>query len=111
MKVTLDTDKLYYSIGEVSEMFKVSNSLIRYWESEFRQLKPQKNRRGDRKYISKDIKTLEAIYNAVKVKGYTIEGAKKALNEELQYQKKTDQAIEKLTKVRNGLDKLKKKIE
>lgn len=110
MKVTLDSDKLYYSIGEVADMFNVSNSLVRYWESEFRQLKPQKNHRGDRKYTVKDIKTLEAIYNVVKEKGYTIDGAKKALNTELKKQKKSEQLIVKLVKVRKGLEKMKNKL-
>ena len=56
MKVELDPDKLYYSIGEVAQLFGVSNSLIRFWETEFKQLKPQKNQRGDRKYATKDIR-------------------------------------------------------
>lgn len=61
-------------------MFDVSASLIRYWESEFKQLHPGKNSRGDRKYTKKDIQDLETIYILVKVKGFTIEGAKKALD-------------------------------
>lgn len=71
--------KLYYSIGEVAEMFDVSTSLIRYWESEFPTLKPKKDRRGDRKFQKKDIQTLQGIYQLVRVQGFTLEGAKKAL--------------------------------
>lgn len=108
MKIILDKDKLYYSIGEVSEMFKVSNSLIRYWESEFTKLKPQKNSRGDRKYTEKDIRILESIYVLVKQKGYTIDGAKKALSSEIATSKKADEIIKKLEKIKSSLLKLKK---
>ncbi len=107
MKISLDPDKLYYSIGEVAEIFGVSNSLIRYWETEFSKLKPQKNSRGDRKYAVKDIKTLEGIYILVKEKGYTIEGAKKALKNQLSENKARDLAISKLHKLKNKLVQLK----
>lgn len=71
--------KLYYSISEVSAMFGVSNSTLRYWESEFNNLKPKKNRYGDRAYTKKDITEIERIYFLIKEKGFTIDGAKKEL--------------------------------
>ncbi|HMQ06951.1 MAG TPA: MerR family transcriptional regulator [Saprospiraceae bacterium] len=71
--------KLYYSIGEVSEMFDVSPSLIRYWESEFTHLRPKKNRKGDRQFTKKDIENLRRIYILVKERGFTLEGAKREL--------------------------------
>jgi len=82
--------KLYYSIGEVAEMFDVSTSLIRYWETEFKNLKPQKSKRGDRKFTVKDIKELEKIYTLVKEKGYTLLGAQKELkgNKSFEYKSK-----------------------
>lgn len=79
MKLTQELTKLYYTIGEVSELFGVSASLLRYWESEFSILKPQKNRKGDRRYIKKDIHQIERIYTLVKERGFTLEGAKKEL--------------------------------
>ena len=79
MKLTQELTKLYYTIGEVSELFGVSASLLRYWESEFSILKPQKNRKGDRRYIKKDIQQIERIYTLVKERGFTLEGAKKEL--------------------------------
>ena len=79
MKVTTDLTKLYYSIGEVAEMFNVTTSLIRYWESEFTFLRPKKNRKGDRQFTKKDIEYLEKIYHLVKERGFTLEGAKKEL--------------------------------
>lgn len=79
MKVKRPLTKRYYAIGEVAEMFAVSNSLIRYWESEFTILKPQKNKKGDRRYTIKDIEQLEKIYTLVKERGFTLDGAKKEL--------------------------------
>ncbi len=79
MKIDQELTKLYYSIGEVAEMFGVSNSLIRYWETEFKVLKPSKNKKGDRRFMVKDIRTLEKIYTLVKKRGFTLEGAKKEL--------------------------------
>lgn len=110
MKVQQELTKLYYSISEVAEMFDVSNSLIRYWESEFTQLKPQKNRRGDRKFTSKDIQTLEVIYTLLKEKGYTIEGANKILRTEISKAKQKEDLIKKLENVKSRLVKLKEQI-
>jgi len=73
--------KLYYTISEVADMFEVSTSLLRYWETEFPSLKPKKDRRGDRKFQVKDIKELQQIHHLVKERGFTLEGAKKELKE------------------------------
>jgi DNA-binding transcriptional MerR regulator len=110
LKVQQELTKLYYSISEVADMFDVSNSLIRYWESEFTQLKPQKNRRGDRKFTSKDIQTLEVIYTLLKEKGYTIEGANKILRTEISKAKQKEGLIKMLENVKSGLVKLKDQI-
>jgi DNA-binding transcriptional MerR regulator len=71
--------KLYYSIGEVADMFHVAASVIRYWETEFPVLHPAKNSKGERKFTAKDIEILQQIYHLVKEKGFTIDGAKKEL--------------------------------
>jgi DNA-binding transcriptional MerR regulator len=73
--------KLYYSIGEVSKMFDVNTSLIRFWEKEFSILKPKKNAKGNRLFTQKDVDNLHIIYNLVKERGFTLEGAKKKLKE------------------------------
>ena len=57
-----ETEKLYYTIGEVSDMFAVNSSLIRFWEKEFEVLKPKKNGKGDRLFRPEDIKNLKLIY-------------------------------------------------
>lgn len=74
-------EKLYYTIGEVAEMFSVNASLIRYWEKEFTVLKPKKNKKGNRLFTQKDIDNLHLIYHLVKEKGMTLSGAKLKLKE------------------------------
>jgi DNA-binding transcriptional MerR regulator len=72
-------EKLYYSIGEVSEAFDVNPSLIRFWEKEFEHLTPKKNARGTRKFTARDIDKIELIHYLVKERGFTLEGAKKEI--------------------------------
>ncbi|NNE34869.1 MAG: MerR family transcriptional regulator [Rhodothermales bacterium] len=74
-------EKLYYSIGEVSELMGLEPHVLRYWESEFKALSPKKNRAGRRIYRKSDIKTLERIRYLLKDRKYTIEGARKSLQE------------------------------
>lgn len=76
-----ETEKLYYSISEVSELLDISASTIRFWEKEFDQLKPTKNKKGNRLFTKKDIEHLLSIINLVKEKGYTIQGAKEQLKQ------------------------------
>jgi DNA-binding transcriptional MerR regulator len=76
---TTAIEKLYFSIGEVADMFEVNASLIRFWEKEFPQLQPRKNNRGNRVYSKKDIELFRKIHELVKERGYTLEGAKNAL--------------------------------
>lgn len=71
--------KLYYSIGEVASIFDVNTSLIRFWEKEFSQIQPKKNKKGERLFTVKDIELFNKIYQLVKGEGYTLDGAKKAL--------------------------------
>ncbi len=68
--------KQYYSIGEVAAMFRENQSLIRYWETEFDILQPRKNRKGDRFFRPVDIKNLVLIYDLLRRRKFTIEGAK-----------------------------------
>ena len=71
--------KLYYSIGELSTLFGVNSSLLRFWEKEFQFVISKKNAKGNRLYSVKEIEKINRIYLLVKIEGYTIEGAKKAL--------------------------------
>jgi DNA-binding transcriptional MerR regulator len=73
--------KQYYSISEVATMFRVNQSLLRYWESEFDILQPRKNRKGDRFFRPLDIKNLLLIYDLLRRRKFTIEGAKDYLRQ------------------------------
>ncbi len=73
--------KLYYSISEVSKIADLEQYVLRYWESEFEQLKPQKNRAGNRVYTNKDIKLILHIKKLLREERYTIEGAKQVLKD------------------------------
>ncbi|MEC8367915.1 MAG: MerR family transcriptional regulator [Bacteroidota bacterium] len=99
-------EKLYYSIGEVSKALSVNTSLLRYWENEFDILNPKKTVKGTRKYSSVDIKNLKLIYNLLKVRGFTIEGAK----EKLKTESKKIEIVEKLEKIKSRLEIIEKEL-
>lgn len=71
--------KLYYSIGEVAELLDVNASLLRFWEKEFKFEISKKNAKGNRLFSVKEIEKINRIYHFVKIEGYTLDGAKKAL--------------------------------
>ena len=73
--------KLYYSISEVAKITGLEQYVLRYWETEFEQLNPAKNRAGNRIYTNKDIKLILYIKTLLRDEKYTIEGAKKVLEE------------------------------
>jgi DNA-binding transcriptional MerR regulator len=75
----LGIKKLYYSISEVSKITDLEQYVLRYWESEFEQLKPAKNRAGNRIYTNRDIKLILYIKRLLRDERYTIEGAKQVL--------------------------------
>ncbi|MBP3455273.1 MAG: MerR family transcriptional regulator [Alistipes sp.] len=71
--------KLLYTMGEVTEMFDVNASLIRYWESKFDCIRPRKNKKGNRLFTPEDVENLKLIYHLVKEKGMTLEGANRTM--------------------------------
>ena len=81
MRYKTTTGKMYYSIGEVSEMTGVKQHVLRYWESEFPTLRPKKNRAGNRNYQPKDIKSVLVIRDLLYKEKFTIGGARKKLQE------------------------------
>ncbi len=78
--------KIYYKIGEVAEMFDVNTSLVRYWEKEFKIIKPKKSQKGTRLFTNRDIDNFRIIHELVKVKGMTIQGS----NDFIERQEKQD---------------------
>lgn len=106
-------EKLFYSMGEVSEMFDVNPSLLRYWESEFGELNPKRNKKGNRMYTSDDIKTLKLIYHLVKERGMTLDGANKVIKQNrkgVEGVEKDVQLLEQLQKIKSLLFEVREEL-
>lgn len=99
----MELDKPYYSITATAEMFHVNASLLRYWEKEFPQIKPFKNKKGDRYFTPKDIEVIQTIYNLTKVQGYTLQGAKDELKKQYGKHATQAQAVATLQEIRAKL--------
>lgn len=98
--------KQYYSIGEVAQMFRENQSLIRYWETEFDILQPRKNRKGDRHFRPIDVKNLVLIYDLLRRRKFTIEGAKDYLKKNKRAEEKFEM-IQSLQKIKSFFLELK----
>jgi DNA-binding transcriptional MerR regulator len=105
-----EIEKLYFSIGEVAEMFSVAPSLIRFWESEFDLIKPKKNRKGNRQFTKEDIDNVRTIYHLVKEKGFTLQGAKDMLRNDTQAVKDKMEMLDSLKRVRSFLLEMREKL-
>ncbi len=103
--------KIYYSVGDISKMFNVAPSLVRYWDAEFKELKPTKNKKGNRLFHEKDVEYFKVIYYLVKVKGYTLDGAKTQLKNKKSVVFQEEEVISRLEKVKEFLIELKNKME
>ncbi len=106
----LSDEKLYYSIGEVSKLFDISRSLIRYWESEFEILKPHKNGKGERKFTKKNIEQLGIIYHLVKQRGFTLKGAKAEISSNKNKLENKQKALKKLNEIKGFLQGISDKL-
>ena len=102
--------KIYYSIGEVSDMLTVNTSLIRFWEKEFDILKPKKNKKGNRQFTKEDVKNYFLIYYLVKERGYTLNGAKEVLKTSISEVKNQKEIVDKMTKIKSFLLNLKQQL-
>ncbi len=105
-----DNNKLYYSIGEISNILKVNNSLIRFWEKEFEIIKPKKNSRGNRIFTKKDLENITLIHHLLKEKKYTIDGARKKIRENKDGAQKNFQIIDKLKNIRQKLSEIRNEL-
>ncbi len=106
-----DIKKKYHSISEVAAMLDVNPSLIRFWESEFEVLKPQKNKKGDRRFTQKDIADLKLIYQLVKVKGFTLEGAKEHIRQNSRDTRERIRLKDSLLRLKKVLEAIRDHIE
>ncbi len=102
--------KQYYSINEVATHFNVSESLLRFWEKEFPQLKPHKAGRNIRQYTKEDMDIVGIIYNLVKVRGIKIASAREMLKKNKEGQQNLTQAIDKLQALKAELMEMRKAL-
>ncbi len=110
LKKDVKIEKVYYSIGEVADLFEVNPSLIRFWEKEFDILKPQKNQKGNRLFTKQDIDNLRLIYHLVKERGYTLQGAREKLKQNREDVEKRAEIVDSLYRIRNFLEDLKQNL-
>jgi DNA-binding transcriptional MerR regulator len=96
-----EISKMYYSMGEVSKLFDVNQSLIRFYEKEFDILQPKKNKKGNRYFTPEDVENLKIILNLIRDKGYTLNGAREYLKNNIAGSKDSHRVI-------NSLENLKK---
>ncbi len=101
-----EEDKLYYSISEVAEMTDVKPYVLRFWEKEFPQLRPKKNRGGNRTYQRREIVLVNRIKTLLYEEGYTIEGARQKLSESAPEIRREDRIIELISHVKRDLMEL-----
>ena len=103
--------KLYYSMGEVAEMFDVNPSLIRHWESKFDCVKPHKNKKGNRMFSPQDVEKLKLIYHLVKERGMTLDGANKVLKRRSGSELSRDmELLERLQRIRASLVEVREEL-
>ncbi len=100
-------EKLYFTIGEVAEMFNVNTSLIRFWEKEFDVIKPKKNKKGNRLFTQKDIDNFHMIYHLVKEQGMTLKGAQMRLKQNPEEEEKNFEVIAILKGIKEMLEEVK----
>ena len=96
-------EKLFYSISEVAEMFSVNQSNLRFWEKEFKQLKPKRNEKGTRFYSLDDISVIKQIIYLVSEQKLTLDGARRKLSQKKDAIAKQQEVVERLKLVRQEL--------
>ena len=103
-------EKRYYKIGEVAKAFGLNTSHIRFWEKEFDIIKPKKNAKGNRLFTQEDISNFKLIYNLVKERGFTLEGAKQKLKKNPDGIFNNHEIISRLEAVKEELLKIKNSL-
>lgn len=103
--------KIYYSMGEVAEMFDVSQALVRHWEAQFDCIKPHRNKKGNRMFTEADVEKLKQIYHLVKERGMTLKGANKALKRGSTDELSRDtELLERLQQIRAALVEVREEL-
>ena len=102
--------KVYYSMGEVAEMFGVKPSLIRFWESEFEVIRPYRNKKGNRLFTPEDVRNFRLIYHLVKERGFTLQGARDKIRDNREDTVNNAEVVHSLNRIRDFLIELKKEL-
>ena len=102
--------KKYYGIAEVAEQFGVAESLLRYWEKEFPNIKPRKSGRGVRQYTKEDIEEVRIVYNLLKVRGMKIAAAKQVLSKNKKAATDTSEIIGRLESIKTELQEISREL-
>jgi DNA-binding transcriptional MerR regulator len=97
------TPKVYYSIGQVADMFGVKPTLIRYWEKQFDEIKPIKNKKGDRQFSPADVDTFHLIYYLVKENGMTLKGTRARLKVRREETERVFEIVKRLKEIKKTL--------
>ncbi|HEY8782803.1 MAG TPA: MerR family transcriptional regulator [Mucilaginibacter sp.] len=98
-----EISKMYYTMGEVAALFDVNQSLIRFYEKEFDILQPKKNKKGNRYFTPEDIDNLKIIFHLIRDKGYTLNGAKEYLKNNMNDTKDSQRVISSLENLKKFL--------
>ena len=102
--------KRYYTMGEVSELFGVNASQVRFYEKEFEILQPKKNKKGNRLFTAEDVENLKIIFHLVKEKGFTLQGAKEHLKGNIEVVKENQRVIDSLESLKQFLLEVKEEL-
>ncbi len=103
-------EKYFFSIGEVADMFGVNPSLIRFWEKEFSNIKPQKNNKGNRMYTKEAIEEIRIVYHLVKDRGMTLKGAQQKIKENREDVIQEQEILKRLYSIREVLEEIKNEL-
>jgi len=102
--------KKFYGIAEVAEQFNVAESLLRFWEKEFPNIKPRKSGRGVRMYTKEDIEEVRLVYNLLKVRGMKIAAAKQVLSKNKKAANDTSEIINRLQSIKTELQEISREL-
>lgn len=106
----ISDSKIFFSIGEVAQLFDLNESTLRFWEKEFDHIQPKKTTKGFRQYTKADIENIRMVYHLVKEKGMTLVGAKKVIHDNKRKLSTKLELLDRLTAIKEELLAIKAEI-
>ena len=103
-------NKSYYTVSDVADYFNLNQSTLRYWESEFNNISPKRNAKGERRYSKEDFEQVEVIHYLLKKKGHTMKGAQQIIADQPKKIKKEMEMIHSLQELKSFLKNMKDKL-